>query len=59
MRAFRQVAGGELFPVGFPDAIRGRLGSVAVILFNVAALKVVVALSALGAIAWIAHALGR
>jgi hypothetical protein len=31
----------------------------AVILFNVAALKIVAALFALGAIAWIAHALGR
>jgi hypothetical protein len=31
----------------------------AVILFNVAALKIVGALFTLGAIAWIAHALGR
>jgi hypothetical protein len=31
----------------------------AVILFNVAALKVVGALVALGAVAWLVHALGR
>jgi hypothetical protein len=31
----------------------------AVILLNVAALKIVAALFGLGAIAWIAHALGR
>jgi hypothetical protein len=35
------------------------MGGMAVILFNVAALKVVGAVFAVGALAWVAHALGR
>jgi hypothetical protein len=39
--------------------VLGRMGGMAVILFNVAALKVVGAVFAVGALAWVAHALGR
>jgi hypothetical protein len=37
----------------------GKTPRIAVILFNVAVLKVLGALIALGAVAWMAHALGR
>jgi hypothetical protein len=37
----------------------GKAARIAVILFNVAALKVLGAVFVLGAVAWVAHALGR